>query len=325
MYPYILTTQVLTIVIDNKQYSINSNHINFDKIVDKIKNNDTSDLIQLISIKEMIKKYSFGKITITSDDELYYGGLVIHNSLSKKIVEMFKDGFPFDPMIKFMQNLMDNPSDDAKEELYSFLEYGDMPITNDGCFLAYKKVNKDFTDCYTGTIDNSVGNIVTMNRNNVDDNRLNTCSTGLHFCSKQYLSMYPDDLPTMVLEINPKNVVSIPSDYNNTKGRACEYTVIAIYDNIAHSVGVFDKSVANIDIVKMSTKQKMVHGMMFTFFADEYSDDLNNIDLHHLKDDDNDTYQKIISYIMYLFDKPIKHDSAVRYFKFMKNNFGVQQ
>ena len=35
----------------------------------------------------------------------------------------------------------------------------------------------------------------------------------------------------MILKINPANVVSIPSDYDNAKGRCCEYEVIAEYGN----------------------------------------------------------------------------------------------
>jgi hypothetical protein len=30
----------------------------------------------------------------------------------------------------------------------------------------------------------------------------------------------------MILKINPRDVVSIPNDYNDTKGRACRYEVI---------------------------------------------------------------------------------------------------
>ena len=31
----------------------------------------------------------------------------------------------------------------------------------------------------------------------------------------------------MILKINPRDVVSIPSDYNDAKGRACKYEVIS--------------------------------------------------------------------------------------------------
>ena len=30
----------------------------------------------------------------------------------------------------------------------------------------------------------------------------------------------------MIVKINPRDVVSIPTDYNNAKGRACRYEVI---------------------------------------------------------------------------------------------------
>jgi hypothetical protein len=33
----------------------------------------------------------------------------------------------------------------------------------------------------------------------------------------------------MIVKINPKDVVAIPADYNNTKGRTCKYEVVAEY------------------------------------------------------------------------------------------------
>jgi hypothetical protein len=122
---------------------------------------------------------------------------------------------------------MQNPSKRAVEELYGFLEKGNLPLTPDGHFLAYKKVRQDFKDCHTGTMDNSVGQVVEMERNAVDDDQNRTCSAGLHFCSKEYLPHFGGhDARTVILKINPRDVVSIPTDYNNAKGRACRYEVI---------------------------------------------------------------------------------------------------
>jgi hypothetical protein len=64
-----------------------------------------------------------------------------------------------------------------------------------------------------------------MERFDVDDNKDNTCSTGLHFCSQSYLSCFGGER-TVIVKINPADVVSIPSDYNDAKGRACRYEVI---------------------------------------------------------------------------------------------------
>ena len=67
--------------------------------------------------------------------------------------------------------------------------------------------------------------VVTMERNAVDDDKDRTCSSGLHFCSKDYLGHFGGER-IMILKINPRDVVSIPSDYNDSKGRACRYEVI---------------------------------------------------------------------------------------------------
>ena len=138
---------------------------------------------------------------------------------------MYQDGFDINPMVKFMENLMTNPSKRAVDELYGFLEKGNLPLTEDGCFIAYKKVRDDYKDVYSGTFDNSVGQVVTMERNEVDEDKNRTCSVGLHFCSKEYLNHFGGQR-VMLLKINPRDVVSIPADYNDSKGRCCRYEVI---------------------------------------------------------------------------------------------------
>jgi hypothetical protein len=108
------------------------------------------------------------------------------------------------------------------------MEVGNMPLTSDGCFLAYKKVRSNFFDIHSGTFDNSVGQKPSMPRNEVNEDSSQTCSSGLHACSFGYLGSFgssPEN-KVVVVKINPKNVVSIPNDYNSTKMRLCEYEVI---------------------------------------------------------------------------------------------------
>jgi hypothetical protein len=149
----------------------------------------------------------------------------MHNALTSRKIAMLQEGFPIEPMVAFMENLYANPSKRAVTELYGFLEKNNLPITPDGHFLAYKKVRHNFLDVHSGTMDNSPGTIVEMERNQVDDNKDQTCSTGLHFCGMSYLSCFGGDR-TVIVKINPADVVSIPSDYNEAKGRACRYEVI---------------------------------------------------------------------------------------------------
>ena len=224
-FPYLIQGKNIVIVINNNSHTINASHISYDKIKEAIKAGDWETVQNLIEPKKVVLEYGAGNIAIQGD-KFYWKGEEFHNTLAARIIEMYQEGFPIEPMVNFMGNLMQNPSKRAVTELYRFLEKGNLPITPDGCFLAYKKVNHEYKDCHTGKIDNSVGQVVTMERNQVDDDKNNTCSTGLHFCSKEYLSSFHGE-HTMILKINPADVVSIPTDYNDAKGRACRYEVIS--------------------------------------------------------------------------------------------------
>jgi hypothetical protein len=48
----------------------------------------------------------------------------------------------------------------------------------------------------------------------------------------------------VIVKINPADVVSIPSDYKNTKGRCCRYEVIAEFEGYNDDVAreAFDRS-----------------------------------------------------------------------------------
>jgi len=146
------------------------------------------------------------------------------------MIDMLRDGFNIEPLAKFMVNLNDNPSNRAVTELYGFLEVSQLAITPEGNFVAYKMISDDYKDTYTGKMDNRIGAVVKMDRNQVNEDKDQTCSHGLHFCGRGYLGSYPGSR-TVILEINPADVVSIPSDYDNHKGRCCKYTVIGELEN----------------------------------------------------------------------------------------------
>lgn len=223
-YPFVIQGNNVTVVIGNKPHTISKTHITYQKVVDAIKADDWDTVRDVIEPKKVVLNYGQGHVSIQGE-KLFWKGQEFHNALATRMIQMLQDGFNIEPMIKFMENLMENPSKRAVDELYGFLEKNNLPLTPDGHFLAYKRVREDFLDCHSGTMDNSVGKIVEMPRNQVDDNKDNTCSTGLHFCSQEYLNSF-GGARTVIVKINPRDVVSIPSDYNNSKGRACRYEVV---------------------------------------------------------------------------------------------------
>jgi len=223
-FPYLIQGNNIVVVIDNKPHTISKTHITYEKVREAIKANDWDLVKELINPVEVVVNYAQGNVSIV-DGQFFWRGAPFNNALTTRMISMLKDGFPITPMVLFMENLMKNPSKRSVNELYSFLEKSNLPITPDGHFLAYKKVRANYKDCHSGTFDNSVGKVCEMERNMVDDDKDRTCSSGLHFCSQEYLKNF-GGAHTMILKINPRDVVSIPSDYNDTKGRTCRYEVI---------------------------------------------------------------------------------------------------
>ncbi len=223
-FPFLIQGNNLVVVIDNKPHTINKTHISYQKVVDAIKAGEWETVREVIDPKKVVINYGKGNVEVQGD-KLFWKGKEFHNALSNRMISMLQEGLPVEPLVLFMDNLMKNPSKRSVTELYGFLEKNNLPITSDGHFLAYKKVRKDFKDCHTGTMDNSIGKVVEMERNEVDDDQNRTCSTGLHFCSQNYLNHFGGER-TVIVKINPADVVSIPTDYDNSKGRACRYEVI---------------------------------------------------------------------------------------------------
>jgi hypothetical protein len=217
--------------IDGKCYTIDIDHPKYQKALDAVRQKDWTAFVNLVNISQQVQSYFDGTGVVIRDGSINYHGQVIHNTLTKRIINFMREGLPHEPLLNFFKNLMENPSKRAVDELYDFLDVGELPITEDGCFLAFKNVRADYKDIHSGTFDNSVGKVCEMPRNAVDEDKDRTCSYGLHFCSIDYLPHFSDSNGghTMIVKINPKDVVAIPADYNNTKGRTCRYEVVAEY------------------------------------------------------------------------------------------------
>jgi hypothetical protein len=84
------------------------------------------------------------------------------------MLEIVKAGLDVTPWARFLNNLYENPSNTAVQELYLWLEHGRMPITEDGHFLAFKKIRDDYTSFHQGpngeVVRNDIGTTVSMPR-----------------------------------------------------------------------------------------------------------------------------------------------------------------
>ena len=229
--PYTLSDYSATVFADGKVLTIVSGHKNFDTLHDLLKqpDHDVPAIIKLMDREDHIRQSTSGTDVEVMDGVVYYKGEEVHNALTDKLLDLMDDGFDASPWVKFLENLMLNPSYRSRECLYNFLEKFDAPITPDGKFIAFKRIRNDWKDIHSGTFDNSIGTVVKMERAKVNDDPQHTCSAGLHICADKYLNSFADaaNSRTVVVEVNPAHVVAVPYDYDFAKMRVCEYKVLA--------------------------------------------------------------------------------------------------
>lgn len=191
------------------------------------------------------------------DGEVFCKGVPVPKVLSDKIIKFQKEKLPIEIFLRFWENLTNNPSESSKKQLFGFLESSHFPLTPDGHIIAYKSVDANFKDGYTGKMDNSPGAVVKMPRNNVDANPNKTCSHGLHVASYKYAKHSYGGAVLLEVKVNPADIVAIPTDYNQGKCRCCEYTVIGPI-NSEHKVEVVPKKVPATAPAKKAARKKVV-------------------------------------------------------------------
>jgi hypothetical protein len=231
-YHAVITDKSITIIGNSGvPYVVSSSHPNFVKVKTGIINEmKFPELEKLFDLVKTINNTSKGKVTIV-DGEVHYQGKVTSGGISKRIVDTLYQKGDVSHMVLFLEHLMENPSYRAVNELYGWMEKSALGITDDGCLLAYKYVNSNFTSCHPNKDGshnmNDIMNHtpVVMERNDVCDDSKITCAEGLHFCSLDYVKheFNTSGHKVIVVKINPKDVVSIPTDYGCTKGRCCGY------------------------------------------------------------------------------------------------------
>lgn len=124
-----------------------------------------------------------------------------------------------------------NPDEKCRQNLYWFLEKNGLVISKHGFFVAYRNVDPTsqegiYTDNHTHTFKIKVGEMVTMDRAQCDDNQEVTCSRGLHLGARTWLKHNYCGSIGLTCLCNPADVCAVPHlDYYG-KLRTCAYLPI---------------------------------------------------------------------------------------------------
>jgi hypothetical protein len=221
---YIILPQSLILNHEGTTTTINKADGRYDKVLQKIKEGKLDEIIPLLCISSSLSQRGFQII----DGIVHVDNDALPDSLSSRVLDFFNNNLPFEPLLKFWAKLKNNPSFNSRQMLYKFLEHNGHPITTEGNFIAYRAVRHDFLDKRTAKMDNSVGSIVSIDRSKVDDNPNNTCSYGLHVATLEYATGFAEGNDKLLdVEVDPADVVAVPTDYNGTKMRVCKFKVVA--------------------------------------------------------------------------------------------------
>lgn len=230
--PHIITTSSITVILDTPK-AMDSSHPNFEKVKDLLTRSAVTNIEALLEMMEPVREFktAIAKSEFYTENNKVFINIKGHpfplnESLSEEVLRVYRAAGDLTALTNFVKKLAENPDKEVHQQLYGFIKVCGLALTLDGDFLAYKNVREDFLDIYTGTMDNSPGKVVEMPRFAVEKNPDKTCSAGLHFAAWGYLQYYGAGRKTVIVKINPADVVSIPSDYNNMKGRAYKYVIL---------------------------------------------------------------------------------------------------
>lgn len=204
-------------------YTARSNHPGFADIKAALQAGDTGKAYRLYAKKAQADADP-GSVKIVGN-HLEFEGKKFHPAFAEAYALSTKHGAGIDALNLFFRNLAENPNPISVEAFTAFMAKTRMPITDRGTFLAYKRVNYNYLDHHSCSFDNRPGAVCSMLRTDVDDRQDQTCSTGFHVCSHTYLSHFSAGVD-LVVEINPRDVVAVPPDYQLSKMRLCSYRVL---------------------------------------------------------------------------------------------------
>jgi len=242
-----VSKEQITLIFSEDTAVIDNSNPKFAEILQLCKDGKYAEAAALATIKDQINQTFDGDIRVVGG-EVIYDGKPLHNVMCERILDIMREGLDATGLVKFLENLMQNPSYTAVQELYLFLEANQIPITEDGHFLAWKKIRNNWKDIHSNSVDYSVGATPSMKWNQVDPDREKTCSYGLHCAGWDYLPHFGsngDSDRIVIVKVNPADVIAVPNDYGNAKMRVCKMEVLREYTDRKVEAEEFSHSVVS--------------------------------------------------------------------------------
>lgn len=222
-------------------------HPNFEAIVTAARAGD-ENVLDLFDIAATVaqKFQRLSERITTAYGKLFLDGEEIDGALVDQVLRFLdEDVEDWKPLVAFFENVQANPNEHSREQLYEWLSKRPFTITPDGMIVGYKGVQSTLADgggylsihsgkaivdgeLVTGRIPTNPGSVVEMPRGEVQWDPSSGCASGLHVGTYDYAAAYGDTM--LEVHVNPRDVVSVPTDSDAAKMRCCRYRIIQEID-----------------------------------------------------------------------------------------------
>lgn len=232
---------------DGEPLTVTPDHPNYDKVYEGVTNDTLSEeevrhLLDLVTTAGT-RLIGLSERVSVQGSTLYFDGDPIRNEIAEHIIRLVsEDGEKgWKSLVAFLEKVQTNPNEHSRDSLYAWLKRN-FTIMPDGDFIAYKGVNVNEEGVnvsvnsgtaivngvtHKGRIPNPDGAVVEMPRSSVQHDTGVGCSTGLHAGTWDYASSFVGSSGrVLIVKINPRDVVSVPTDCDAQKLRVCRYTVL---------------------------------------------------------------------------------------------------
>lgn len=237
----------ITVFHGGKVFVAHSSHPHFNEIREGVLSDDP-DVLRLfdLSTTAATKFDRLSERVTVANQRLYFDGVEVDNALANQVVRFINDDVEdWRPLVSFFDNVMQNPQEHSREQLYEWLTRHQFTITDDGMIVGYKGVAQVDDETFqsissgtaivngevqTGRISQKIGDIVEMPRDQVAFDPSEGCSTGLHVGNYRYANGFARGA-LLEVHVNPRDVVSVPTDSNWEKVRVCRYKVVGTLES----------------------------------------------------------------------------------------------
>jgi len=221
-------------------------HPNYEAIIEALQDGAPASEVEALVDLSVAVARSFENLTervAVANGRVYFDGDELHEAVTDHIVRALDadDESTAVSLARFLEKLAANPSARSREQLYDWLQTAEFTIDQDGDLIAYKGVTGDLLSINSGKaivdgelhedgrVPNECGSVIEFPRSEVLDDAAVGCARGLHVGTWGYASSFAQGA-ILKVAVNPRDVVSVPTDCSAQKVRVCRYQVLDVIE-----------------------------------------------------------------------------------------------